>query len=38
MEAATSEATHEADSIGEWLSTLVSPVRNDAAEKLNYKN
>jgi hypothetical protein len=31
MEAA-SEATHEADSIGEWL----SPVRNDAAGKLDW--
>jgi hypothetical protein len=33
MEAA-SEATHEADSIGERLSTLVLPVRDDAAGKL----
>jgi hypothetical protein len=28
-----SEATREADLIGEWLSILVSPVRNDAAGK-----
>jgi hypothetical protein len=36
MEAA-SEATHEVDSISEWLSTLVSPVRNDMAGKLVWK-
>ena len=35
MEAA-SDATHEADSIGERLSTLVLPVRDDAAAKLDW--